>query len=241
MRWEYGVTTHHSRIATTLPRTLESLARGGFSEPRLFVDGPIRSLPTWLRHYRLHLRETPVFAFGNWSLALYEMVTISPDCDRYMLVQDDVLMCRNVCQYLEQVPLQPKTYLNLISWRGNGPSFKEQQEGFTGFYKTPRNGKGAQALVFDREGVRDLLLTGRFFDHRLNLTTDSIGVRGRKNIDGVVCDSMKDRGYAEMAHWPSLVTHLHEEPSAIGNRRQDPVESFPGADWDARVLLRKSS
>jgi hypothetical protein len=241
MRWEYGVTTHVSRVCTTLHATVESLARSGFPTPRIFLDGPMELLPLWLRHYRLHHRETPVYAFGNWSLALYEMLTISPDCNRYAIFQDDIQMCLGVREYLEGMTWRPKTYLNLITYPGNGPPWADKSEGRKGFYKAPRHGKGAQALVFDLDGAMDLLLSRRFMEHRTKTWIFGNQIVGRQDIDGQIHRALcEELGYEELIHDPGLVTHRVDVPSSIREKRQPAVE-WAGADWDARVLLRKSS
>ncbi len=70
----------------TLARTLASLHRAGFPEPRVFLDGPgepIPDLPTTIHQPR-------VGGWPNFWLALTEMVCRQPDADLYLIVQDDL-------------------------------------------------------------------------------------------------------------------------------------------------------
>lgn len=61
VRWAYGVTTVESRLNTTLPMTLDSLDRGGFPDPRLFVDDD-----KWFENSTS--RNPKIGAYGNWML-----------------------------------------------------------------------------------------------------------------------------------------------------------------------------
>ena len=62
--WAYGVTTVDSRLNTTLPLTLSTLADAGFPKPRLFVDGA-QSVPTYLSEYETTFRYPKIRTFGK--------------------------------------------------------------------------------------------------------------------------------------------------------------------------------
>lgn len=241
MRWEYAVTTVPSRVYTTLPRTLQSLLYAGFPSPRICVDGRLDLIPRWFDQYKVTRHEEPVFAYGNWVLALQQMIIASPDCDRYAIFQDDILLSMHARQYLEMCPWPGKCYLNMITYPSNHPGTEGLPERKDdGWYASRQNGKGAQALIFDRESATALLTSKRFFERRFNLEIDHRGRRrGRVNIDGGICDALGELGFTEYVHWPSLVGHQDEVPSAIGNPAQPKIGSWRGEGFDAMACLAK--
>src|SRR5688572_13834079 len=95
VRWAYGVTTVPKRRRDLLPRTLGSLAAGGFAAPWLFVDG-CDELPGWRAEFvapgraaGVTCRYPLVRAYANWGLALGELWLRDPHADRYAVFQDD--------------------------------------------------------------------------------------------------------------------------------------------------------
>lgn len=242
-RWETAVTTVPSRVYTTLLPTLESLANGGFDQPRLFVDGHLDLVPRWFDQYRTHIHDQKVFAFGNWLLALHTMLIISPDCDFYAIFQDDVRSSKNVRQFVEASGFpEKKSYLNLVTYPVNHPGVDVPvNQGYEGWHLSNQRGKGAQALIFDREGVMALLSNEQFNRRCLDLSIDGRGrIRGRKNIDGGVCDCLVGQlGYKEYVHSPSMMSHLNDVPSVIGNPAQPKIGSWRGEGFDAMACLAK--
>ncbi len=139
-------------------------------------------------------------------------------------------------------PYPAKGYLNLYTFPHNQPSelakrtsggertHPEINGDETGFYRACQNGKGAVALVFDNEAVRFLLSRKHMVDRVLN------EVRGHRAIDGGVVDAMRQEGWVEYCHNPSLVQHTGLV-SSMGNGQHALATSFRGEDFDLRTLL----
>lgn len=237
LEWAVGVTTVPQRICLLLPQTLESLRRGGFGSPRLFVDGC--DDPAKYRHFKLPctFRYPKILAWGNWWLAINELYLRQPFADRYCIFQDDIVCVRNLRQYLEATEFPAGGYQNLIVYPSN---FEPDRRGW---YKAPSRGGtrglGAQGLVFDRTAMMTLI--GREF---MPLTEKPCNreqpERRTKFVDGAVVSKLESFGIMEHVHGPSLIAHIGEV-SAIGNSRQPPTVGFPGQDFDGLSLLNVSS
>ena len=59
-------------------------------------------------------RAAPLGVIGNWLLGLSELLVREPAADAYLMVQDDVVFCRNVRGYLERT-LWPAQRVGLAS------------------------------------------------------------------------------------------------------------------------------
>jgi hypothetical protein len=86
MKWTYAVTTCLRRLNTLLPRTLASLATGGFERPRVFADDVSHEEAASLER-RLGLpvtsRHPALLTSGHWILTLYELLIRDHTADRY--------------------------------------------------------------------------------------------------------------------------------------------------------------
>jgi hypothetical protein len=61
--------------------------------------------------------------------------------------------------------------------------------------------------------------------------------RGWRAIDGGIVEAMKQAGWSEWIHNPSLVQHTGQM-SSMGNTGKDQLaESFPGPEKDAMTFL----
>lgn len=231
--WAYGVTTVPQRKTGLLLKTIESLRSAGFPSPRLFVDGCPD--PREYHHFGLEVvtRYPQIRAYGNWYLALCELYFRSPTADRFAIFQDDIALYRNLRTYLDWCPFpgelntRPKGYWNLYTF----PHNQLLSGGKTGWYPSDQMGKGALALIFNREGVRFLLSNSHMIDRVQNPH------RGYKSIDGAVVEAMKNAGWKEYVHNPSLVQHLGDV-STIGSLKHPKANSFLGEDFDAGSLIR---
>lgn len=230
MKWAYGVTTVPSRLKDLLPQTLASLKAGGFLKPRLFVDG-VEDV-TEYKKFGLEItnHNPPIKTFGNWVLTLWELYLREPLADRYAIFQDDFVTYKNLRQYLEKCVYTRKTYWNLYTFPVNQKL--APKGGKTGWFEANQLGKGAVALVFDRETVTTLL--GQ--DHMLRRPQGS-GPRKYRAVDGAVVTALRKAGWKEHTHNPSLVQHTGVH-SSMGNRKQQLSESFRGEDFDATELLK---
>jgi hypothetical protein len=166
---------------------------------------------------------------GNWILGLYELYIRNIDCDRFAMFQDDLLMSRNVRPYLElQTPgdFPDKAYYNLYT-RPENQALATRE----GWFLSDQHGLGALALVFDRQGVQDLL------SHRSVTQWLLEPNKHWCNVDGIVLRALQPQGYREWVHNPSLIQHV-EGPSTMGHPPYPSATSFRGEEWDAMELLR---
>lgn len=246
IRWAYGVTTVPGRRGTFLPRTLASLKANGFPDPVLFVDGiDHHEALSWEKEFGLPVvnRYPALLTFGNWALALAELYVRNPNIERYAVFQDDLVCSKNLRAYLDALHYPDgkhgteKGYWNLYTFNFYGRRVPRdrtvRREPHKGFYPSPtQQGLGALALVFDREGVWDVL------GDRDNILTrpSHPNERSWKAVDGGIVEAMKRRGRKEMVHYPSLVQHTGHK-SAMGNMRHEDAESFRGEDFDLLSLL----
>lgn len=245
MEWSYGITTIPERRETYLPRTVRSLQNAGFEAPIIFVDGAGESSGG------LVCRGNRIRTFGNWFLALAELYVRKPLADRYVIFQDDMVTCKNLRQYLEQVPFPEKGYLNLLTmplWnslkvlrenfsiaRANSqpyPYSVPDSDDYIGFYHSNQNGKGAVANVFDQAGVRLLFQSDHIFDKPKDQH------KGHQCIDGAIISAMKKGGFIEYVHNPSLVYHIGDV-SSMGHHKYPDATTFRGEDFDALDLLKE--
>lgn len=234
IRWAYGVTTVPSRLETTLPRTLKSLANAGFDSPRLFIDGAQDDaayrhlgLPTTCRYPALRTAH-------NWTASLYELYLREPDAERFAIFQDDVVLSRNVKRYLDKYTYgryNEPCYWNLHSFPCNEelrPSGLER-----GFYESNQLGKSALALVFSRDAVVKLLANEYTIMRPQDLN------KGYQSVDGGIVSALKNVGYKERVHWPSLTQHIGQV-SSMGHPEYPQSQSFRGEDFDCMELLKCS-
>lgn len=236
LQWAYGVTTVPQRGKDLLPRTLASLAKAGFPQPRLFVDGDSDPLG-WERRFpglEITCRWPALRAYGNWILGLAELFIRNPNADRYAMFQDDLVTYTNLRQYLERCPYPAKGYLNLYTVQQNQelcPVVNGRPQ--VGWYLSNQRGRGAVALVFDRLSVTTLLGQQSIVQRPLNAH------RGFKVIDGGVIDALTPQGWKEYVHNPSLVQHVGEvttiEGGGVPRYRHSP--SFREETLDALTFL----
>lgn len=225
--WAYGLTTVPERRRDLLPRTLTSLRGGGFDRPTLFVDGDWDHR-SWTSEFGLDVvcRYPRLRVYGNWILALAELYIRNAHADFYAIFQDDFVTSRNLRPYLESVEYPARGYLNLYTFPKNQALANDR----VGFYKSNQKGKGAVALVFDRDAVTVLLA----HNHMVKRVRDPH--RGHKLVDGGVVETMRMENYYEYVHNPSLVQHLGFQ-STTGNPKHPQAPSFVGEDYDLLKLL----
>ena len=244
----FGITTIPERRTTTLPITIRSLTNAGFDNPILFIDDrddggwgleyDMTIAPPYLSLRKVFRTDGRIKAFGHWILSLYELFIRNPHADLYALFQDDIIVSRNLRLYLDRVTLPNRGYLNLYTF----PSNQKVAPSTTGFYRSNQNGKGATALVFDRESIVALLTS----PHILTKLR-SRNHRAWKSIDGGIIQAFKDANpvghWHEYVHNPSLVQHIGTQAnghqSTLGNPEHLLAPSFMGEDFDCSSLLPK--
>jgi len=224
LTWSYGVTTCEQRVKDgLLQRTLTSLAKASFHEPRLFVDGMVYGNSTVPEGYQVTYRYPVIRTHANWVLSAYELYLRDPLADRYAIFQDDMVTYLNLRQYLDQSPYPDKGYLNLYT-------FPHNVKPRNGWYESDQMGKGGVALVFDNDALRTLL------SQRKLVERPKCPHRGHRSVDGGIVDSMKEAGYKEYVHNPSLVQHTGMI-SSMDNGEHPLADTFKGENYNALDLL----
>lgn len=244
MKWAYGITTVKERAQTYLPRTLQSLAAAGFDAPRLFVDDEsncferVFNAPFSANPFPTTYRSPRVRTYGNWLLALVELVIREPSVERYALFQDDLIAVRDVKSYLEQCRYDPKGYWNLYTFPENqakfpvNPAPERQQSQQRGWFTSNQRGRGALGLVFSRDVAYKLLAS----PHTWTRLPDP--QRGWQAVDGAVVTALAHQGIKEFVHNPSLLQHTGDT-SSMNHPKQPLTLTFPGEHSSALDLLPK--
>lgn len=237
LRWATCVTTVPARRHDLLPRTLASLAAGGFSGPRLLVDGLQPGDAVVYAHHGLEVttRWPTIRLTGNFVLGLWEMLVRQPDADRYAVFQDDVLCSCNLRQYLERLPCPAKGYQNLCLYPANLPP---GADGKVGWHPAKNLGKGAQGLVFSRDAVVALLSSTDIVTRPLSAPNPARPWWA--NIDGGICCALKKAGWREYVHNPSLLGHTGAKTTLLdvrGHGTQPAPAGFRGEDFDCLDFL----
>lgn len=245
--WAVGVTTVPERRSNgSLLRTLASLRAAGFDDPRLFVDGATVGFDG-LASYVTY-RYPKVRTVGNWILSAWELLIRNPTAARFAMFQDDVILCRGVRQYLDEVAWPERSYLNLHTFGLYEPMTQGKPDGFHPGGPADSNrpddglqrGYGGGALAFTREGLSACLssfhLPKKVQDTRLDKRGDG-WTRGQVKIDGAVVTAMNLAGWCEMIHKPSLAEHLGAVSSMNGGG-YPASRTFRGESFDALSLLK---
>lgn len=228
--WAYGVTTVPSRLKDLLPRTLDSLAKAGFDEPRIFIDGAKDVKPYENLGYPYTNHNPPLRTFGKWVASAWELYVRCPTAHYYAVFQDDFVTYPHLKAYLESFPYPKDGYLNLYTFP------KTQQaapnSNYVGWFKTQQMGLGAVALVFNREVLCKILSQ----PHITNRPQDTH--RGHKSADGAIVTAANKAGLKEYCHLPSLVQHTGKV-SSMKNKPHAAAPSFRGEKFDARKLIQE--
>lgn len=249
-KWAYGVTTVPNRLKNYLTRTMNSLCAAGFPNPHLFIDcqrdkktGTYLYLPDLVKEYETEFPDCPITihttnigTVGNWYTALIELFIRNPIADRFILFQDDIILCKDVREYLEHSEYPDKGYVNLMTFPENEQQkYNYLKHGGSGWYPSNQKGRSACALMFNRSALLDLIKSD-FFHRKLQDTE-----KGHANLDGGISDAMKLAGYIEYVHTPSLTRHIGKDTSMPQpHPLEQPIDlSFQGENWSALELVKQ--
>jgi len=217
-----------------LIRTLASLKKAGFDQPRLLVDGS-NDPQSYEKEFNLEVtcRSPNIRTFGNWMLGMAELYIRNPCARLYAMFQDDFVTYIGLREYLSKCDYPDKGYFNLYTFPSNqddsksgwypGALLRSGQPGY-------QTGRGAVALVFTNEGLTTLL------NHTHTIQRPKDPSRGHRSVDGGIVSAMNKAGYTEYVHNPSLVQHTGHI-SAMKNRPHKLATSFRGEDFDVSTLL----
>jgi hypothetical protein len=196
----------------------------GFDSPHLFIDGAWEhEIPDEMTDLAVTCRQPKVGAFGNWLLTAWELYARRPQAEMYAVFQDDIVLCKNVRQYVETCEYPKKGYLNLFTFASNESMIFDKPRGW---YPSDQLGRGATALVFDHEAMVTLL-------QQPHLVNKPYQKNGHKNIDGAIQHALVvQAGWTEYIHSPSLSQHMGRE-GTLGNHLHPDAKTFPGEQYDA--------
>lgn len=231
LKWQYGITTVPQRRNDLLIKTLTSLRDSGFTAPHIFVDGGYQGyehIGPGLQTSGITYRMPKLGVVGNWLLSMAELYILNPRSDRYAIFQDDIILCHGVRDYLDTTSYPTHSYLNLFSFT---LANEKLIEGKTGFIPSNQMGRGAVALVFNRDAVKALLNCSDKMIEKIEAARNH-----DRNIDGYISDRMKEAGYTEYIHAPSLVQHAGDK-STLGHHSEK-AKTF-NAEYNPMNLITK--
>lgn len=228
MRWAYGITTVPMRLDNTFRRAVSSLAKAGFHEPHIFIDGYSPEALKVTSDGGVTIRNPPARVFGNWYLTAVELWVKNPEADFYAIFQDDIVCCKDLRMYLDaSLKTTGDRYYNLYAAPDNE---KHLSQSLNGWHWSNQWGRGALGLVFCREVLLTLL------SHKEIVSRPANPQRGWRNVDGAIVTTLAKVNIKEMVHKPSLLQHTGQI-SAMGNKHHKPSEGFPGENISAMQFL----
>ena len=229
--WAYGITTVPERIDKEFTQTLHSLCDAGFPDPHIFVDGcDDPSLYSKFERRVSCTPKPPISIVGNWMLGMWELYVRDHKATYYAMFQDDILAVGNLREYLEKCEYPKKGYWNLYCHEEN----RKYTNGKPGWQLAFQKGLGALGLIFDRTALQTVMNAGLLIRKPASAQRN----RATKALDGGILEGMKNAGYKEYVHNPSLLQHTGGISSLNNHGRLLPIDSFPGTDFDALTLLQ---
>ena len=219
--WAVGITVA-PREEQYHTKTINSTMRTGWDSPTIFAE-PETKISNLHEDLSIIRREEKYGAWKNFYNSLKELVDMNPVADAYVMIQDDVIFCRGVRVFLENV-LWPDKNTGFVSVFT--PS--HYTESPAGFYK--RNMGGvlwmAQTIIMPPESARG------FLEHPI-----ATGHTGDKNIDnrlGLWASRVSRPPYYFS---PSLAQHIGVKSTLWNNNLNQAAgrksaSDFVGEDYD---------
>lgn len=192
MKWSAGITTA-KRKPSTFERTMSSLSRAGF-HPHVFKDWGVSIDPVFLKN-GVTERSESFGAWKNWLEGLKELRASDPSVDFYAMFQDDIVLCKNIRQYLE-ANLWPTDNTAVVSV-------------FTPYQYSAGKPKGWNKIDLGRS----LWMAQAYIFNPIHIDTilnDDVIIswEGRQNIDSNVGECLQNNSLEIYYHVPSLSQHI---------------------------------
>jgi hypothetical protein len=231
------------REPATIWRTLDSLRQTGFPAPHLFVDGPFPALERLAAHGPVTWHGERIGGWPNFLLALAELHLRQPEAGHYLLVEDDVVFCRDVAAYLER--RRPGLEIaSLYTSARVERAIRARGTGFTRLNPGWQVASGALALLFSNARLEQFLASDfvRGYRRRPPADLDPRHFRrdGLHHADCVVGRFARDAGCGIQYHYPSLAQHIGGVsamyPGITGKHANRSSADFPGEEVSALKL-----
>ncbi|HUT09045.1 MAG TPA: hypothetical protein VMY42_00980 [Thermoguttaceae bacterium] len=202
-RWAVGITTA-PRPRPTLERTMQALTDAGWDRYSIFAEpgAPLPLVdPDRIRVYR---RPATLDIWQNWITGLADLLAAYPEADAFFMLQDDVLLCRGLRDYLERVLWPADHRVGICSPYQPAPYLAEHPG--AGFYLQNRGWylAGALTWIIPPATARSLLPTWANFE-------------AERQLDARIGNWCLETGRSVWYHSPSLAQHLGLGNSASGD------------------------
>lgn len=191
------------RKEPTLERTLESLSDAGFDLLHCYLDYGSQ-IPSKFEFIKKTNRDKLYGAWGNWFYALKDL-TEQYDSQLYGIIQDDVIVKPNVCQYMSEYMPQDADCLSIFtpSLYKDVSRWKRQDWRGSKLWM-------AQTLFFTRDAALSLLNSEEVWR-----------IEGTKGIDNRVGLWAKYNGRSIYYHTPSLAQHIGQTSTLWGDLKAE--------------------
>jgi hypothetical protein len=223
-----GITAAPRSGTSYLQSTIESAARN-FQDIHVFAE-PILDNPGGVI---FHQHGERFGDWSNWLCGFFTLLTIRPKTDYFLMLEDDVSLCKNVSYYLEGLIPQISRFAVLSiytpeRYRRHGRYVHNECHGVETW--------GGQALVFGRHEAVRFLSSPEVILHRSFGETH----QGRD-----IANSRKDAILGKWAEREQLPFYFHSPSLAQHTGRISSLNSeghqavFVGTDYDAMKLVEE--
>jgi hypothetical protein len=235
------------RSPPTVWRTIASLHQAGLAGDvtplHFFVDGPFAELERLAEQGRVTWHAQPTGGWPSFLLAATELYLREPTAAHYLLVEDDVVFCRDVGAYLA-LHLERLEVASLFSSANVEQRIRGRGAGFTRLNPGWHASAGSQALLFCNARMEELLASDFVRGYRLRppqgLDPRHFRRDGLHHTDCVVGRFAALVGCGIQYHWPSLAQHIGQMsymyPGFTGKGANRFSCDFPGEDASALTI-----
>jgi hypothetical protein len=229
MQWSVGIAAAPRSSDSYLKHTIESVA-SNFQDVHVFAE-PLLENPGGVI---LHRHGEQFGDWSNWLCGLFSLIAIRPKTDYFLMLEDDVSLCKNLEYYLEGLIPQIGKFAALSIYtprryaRNYGRYVHNECHGIQTW--------GSQALVFGRHEAVRFLSSPEVLLHRSygdNYQGRDISNARKDAIIGLWADRENLPLYF---HSPSLVQHTGLI-SSLGNESHESL--YVGSDFDAMQLVEQ--
>lgn len=233
-KWAVGLITAPRKGEPTVQRTLESLKKAGWDDVVVFAEpgAPVE-------HNKVVRRPDRYGDFTNWFTGLVELIISHPRHKYIMMLEDDVVLVRNLRQYLDlRLPkLTPFASASVFCpsyfTRYTDDLWERKYEGeFT---------LGTQTVCMTREMALEFISDRDVVRHRSSGVVYFTNPSENTAKDIVIGVWAQKRNLPVCYHNPSLAQHIGDNStlrSYYWKAAQLSAQDFVGEDFDALDLLK---